>query len=325
MAGIRVRQGVRRRAGGEGPARRARRAGARAKRSRSGRLRATFNPLLDLLPMVALVTVLYVGGKDAIDGSLTVGDLVAFSVAAAAARVPAAHDVVRRRADLARARRRPRAVQEVMVDGAGDHRRRIGRRSSHRARARCRSRACRSRTTAVNDVLRDFDLEIAGGESVALVGPTGCGKSTVARLIPRFYDVAVGSGQHRRPRRARRAARIAAPRDRPRVRGDVPLQRHRVGEPRVRGGRRREATSSTTRIVRAARARRRRRLHPRRCPTATTRCSASTASRCRVASASGWRSRRAILADPRVLDPRRRHLRGRPARRSTRSAPRSPR
>ncbi len=43
------------------------------------------------------------------------------------------------------------------------------------------------------DVLRDFDLEIAGGESVALVGPTGCGKSTVARLIPRFYDVAAGS------------------------------------------------------------------------------------------------------------------------------------
>jgi ATP-binding cassette subfamily B protein len=45
----------------------------------------------------------------------------------------------------------------------------------------------------VNDVLNDFDLEIAGGESVALVGPTGCGKSTVARLIPRFYDVSVGS------------------------------------------------------------------------------------------------------------------------------------
>jgi ATP-binding cassette subfamily B protein len=43
------------------------------------------------------------------------------------------------------------------------------------------------------DVLRDFDLELAGGESVALVGPTGCGKSTVARLIPRFYDLDSGS------------------------------------------------------------------------------------------------------------------------------------
>ena len=42
-------------------------------------------------------------------------------------------------------------------------------------------------------MLRDFDLELAGGESVALVGPTGCGKSTVARLIPRFYDVTAGS------------------------------------------------------------------------------------------------------------------------------------
>ena len=42
-------------------------------------------------------------------------------------------------------------------------------------------------------MLGGFDLEIAGGESVALVGPTGCGKSTVARLIPRFYDVTEGS------------------------------------------------------------------------------------------------------------------------------------
>src|ERR687893_259449 len=42
-------------------------------------------------------------------------------------------------------------------------------------------------------VLDDFDLTIAAGESVALVGPTGTGKTTVARLIPRFYDVEAGS------------------------------------------------------------------------------------------------------------------------------------
>jgi ATP-binding cassette subfamily B protein len=38
-------------------------------------------------------------------------------------------------------------------------------------------------------VLEGLDLVVRAGESVALVGPTGCGKTTVARLIPRFYDV----------------------------------------------------------------------------------------------------------------------------------------
>jgi ATP-binding cassette subfamily B protein len=42
------------------------------------------------------------------------------------------------------------------------------------------------------DVLADFDVHIAPGETVALVGRTGSGKSTVARLITRFYDVSDG-------------------------------------------------------------------------------------------------------------------------------------
>jgi ATP-binding cassette subfamily B protein len=41
-------------------------------------------------------------------------------------------------------------------------------------------------------VLDDLDLTIRGGEAVALVGATGSGKTTVARLVPRFYDVDAG-------------------------------------------------------------------------------------------------------------------------------------
>ena len=43
-----------------------------------------------------------------------------------------------------------------------------------------------------NPVISDFDLHIAPGESVALVGPTGCGKSTIMLLLMRFYDVTGG-------------------------------------------------------------------------------------------------------------------------------------
>jgi subfamily B ATP-binding cassette protein MsbA len=42
-------------------------------------------------------------------------------------------------------------------------------------------------------ILEKIDLEVKAGEVVALVGPSGAGKTTLANLVPRFYDVAEGS------------------------------------------------------------------------------------------------------------------------------------
>ncbi|MBE5884036.1 MAG: ABC transporter ATP-binding protein [Lachnospiraceae bacterium] len=42
-------------------------------------------------------------------------------------------------------------------------------------------------------LIQDFNLEVAPGQRVAIVGPTGCGKTTVINLLMRFYDVNEGS------------------------------------------------------------------------------------------------------------------------------------
>lgn len=47
--------------------------------------------------------------------------------------------------------------------------------------------------TATDDVLPCVDLRIEAGQTVAIVGRTGAGKSTIAKLIARFYDVSAGS------------------------------------------------------------------------------------------------------------------------------------
>jgi ATP-binding cassette subfamily B protein len=48
-------------------------------------------------------------------------------------------------------------------------------------------------TASADDVLRDIDLTIEPGQMVAVVGPSGAGKTTLTSLVPRLYDVTVGA------------------------------------------------------------------------------------------------------------------------------------
>ena len=178
------------------------------------RLRADFLPLIDFLPTLGLVGILWYGGHQVLDGNLTVGDIVASNFyvlmliwplrmvgmllgqLSRVGRVRGPHP--RGPRHRARDRRRtPRAAPLPAGPGRGR-----------------RSRASRSATARVRPVLDGLDLEIRGGEAVALVGATASGKTTVARLIPRFYDVDRRSRPHRRRRRARGAAARPAPRGR---------------------------------------------------------------------------------------------------------------
>ena len=82
--------------------------------------------------------------------------------------------------------------------------------------------------------LRDIDLTVPPGQTVALVGATGAGKSTFAKLVARFYDPTDGPHHGRRPRPARRHRALAALAARHRAPGGLPLLGHDPRQHRLR-------------------------------------------------------------------------------------------
>ena len=74
-------------------------------------------------------------------------------------------------------------------------------------------------------VLEDINLRIEAGQRVAVVGATGAGKSTLAKLVMRFYDPRAGSGAAGRHRPSRRSLARPAAHDRDGAAGRLPVQR----------------------------------------------------------------------------------------------------
>ena len=158
-------------------------------------LRARFTPLVQNLPQLGLALVLLVGGWMVIHGELGIGAILAFPAyllmmqapfmmlgmlimmgQRAAASAERIYEIIDEQPTVTDS---PDAVD--LVDCRGDVR------FSHVDFAYDKD--------AGRLVLADFDLHIEPGETVALVGRTGAGKSTVARLLSRFYDVKHGSVQ----------------------------------------------------------------------------------------------------------------------------------
>jgi ABC-type multidrug transport system fused ATPase/permease subunit len=161
----------------------------------AARLRAVYIPLITFLPNVAVAVLLYWGGRQVIDGSLTLGALVAFYsylmllifpaqmigwLAGLAQRAIASGQRVYELLDAPIEMTDAADAQELAVCTAG---------SAKGATVRFESvRFAYDHRT----VLDGIDLEVPSCAAVALVGHTGCGKTTLANLVPRFYDVTGG-------------------------------------------------------------------------------------------------------------------------------------
>ena len=160
--------------------------------------------------------------------------------------------------------------------------------------------------TSTEPVLRDFSLTVAPGETVALVGSSGSGKSTVGLLLPRFYDVHEGAVTIDGVDVREATLQSLRAQHRRRVRGLVPLLGHDQRQHCVRRGPTRPRPRSKPR-----RAPRRRTSSSCVCRRATRPSSASRGSRSPVASGSASRWRGALLSDPADPLARRRDVVGR--------------
>ncbi|HUQ39619.1 MAG TPA: ABC transporter ATP-binding protein [Acidimicrobiales bacterium] len=156
------------------------------------RIRARYWPLIDFLPALGLVAVLWYGGHQVIDGKLSIGELVAFNsyVVMLIAPLRMTGQII---AQAQRAVASAERVQEILLT-APEVVDKPDARPLPPGGGRVEFRDVRfAYAPGSRPVLDGFDLVVEPGEAVALVGPTGSGKTTVARLIPRFYDLVDGS------------------------------------------------------------------------------------------------------------------------------------
>jgi ATP-binding cassette subfamily B protein len=159
----------------------------------AGQVRAGFLPLLDFVPALGLLAVVWYGGHLVLSGDLKTTDLLPFLLYVNMLIFPlrmTGQLVAQGQRAVAAAQR----IEEILVtEPAIVDKPTAVKLPPGNGEVRFDHVSFGYSPEAERPVLADLSLTIEAGEAVAIVGPTGCGKTTVARLLPRFYDVGSGA------------------------------------------------------------------------------------------------------------------------------------
>jgi ABC-type multidrug transport system fused ATPase/permease subunit len=156
----------------------------------ANRQRAFYVPLLTFLPLVAQAGVLLVAGRMVVSGSLTIGDFFAFNLLLAMLVMPLRMLGMW----IGQAQRAIAAGERIfeILDEPEEIADRTGARPLPPGPGAVTFEGVDFGYEPDRLVLEGIDLEIAAGRTVALIGRTGSGKTTLAALVPRFYDATAG-------------------------------------------------------------------------------------------------------------------------------------
>ena len=156
----------------------------------AGRLTAAVMPLMELLVAAATALVVVFGGMRVLDGSLGIGVVIAFALYVQRFFDPI-RDLVLQYTQLQRAMAGGQRIFEVLdtqpeiVDAPDAV-------ELPDIRGEVTFEHVSFEYVPGVEVLSDIDLRVRPGETIAIVGPTGAGKSTLTSLVARFYDVTSG-------------------------------------------------------------------------------------------------------------------------------------
>ena len=155
------------------------------------KLMAVFHPSVEFAASLGTIVLIYFGGKLVLGGTLPLADLVAYFL-----YLELLYQPVRALSgvweNIQQAAAGADRIAELLDQDPDVAERADSISLSSRSQGALRFENVSFRYAEGDEVLRNIDLEVEPGSVVALVGPTGVGKTTLSMLIPRFYDVTEG-------------------------------------------------------------------------------------------------------------------------------------
>lgn len=157
---------------------------------KAAQLSSALNPVVEFLAAVGVTVIIWYGGREVIRDALTPGSLIAFLMYA----INLSNPVRRLSAVYSNIQKSLAAAQRVfnVLDTEPDVQELPGARPMPPINGQIKFIHVDFAYSPAEIVLKDLNFVIEPGEMVALVGPSGAGKTTIANLVPRFYDPIAG-------------------------------------------------------------------------------------------------------------------------------------
>jgi ABC-type multidrug transport system fused ATPase/permease subunit len=152
---------------------------------------AGYNPAMQFASALGTVLVLWLGGRKVIEGAMTPGALVEFLLFLGMFYAPlnVLHQLNQMSQSARAAGERVFDILDAPAEAATSS---SAPEPTHRLRGEVSFEGVSAAYEGRPEALKDIHLQVRAGQTIALVGPTGAGKSTLVNLLPRFYPIAGG-------------------------------------------------------------------------------------------------------------------------------------